>query len=216
MIDLSHPIFSGMQVTPGDPAVQVSPALTRDRDGVEVAELTFGSHTGTHVDAPAHLIDGRRTLDAFSLDELVGDALIIDVVDRVREGSLIDAALVELERFDDIPRIVVIATGWDRWFGSENYLRHPRLDPGLVAELLKRGMRVLAVDMPSVDRDEAETADTTGSSDGLPVHRLVLEADGLIVENLRGLDALGGRARIGIFPLPLAGADGAPARVVAW
>lgn len=216
MIDLSHPIVSGMQVTPGDPAVHIAAALTRDIDGVEVAELSFGSHTGTHVDAPAHLIDGGRTLDAFSLDELVGDALIIDVANRVDEGSLIDAELLQLERFDDIPSIVIIATGWDRWFGSDHYLRHPRLDPDLVAELLKRGMRVLAVDMPSVDRDEAEALNADVSSDWLPVHRLVLGADGLIVENLRGLDSLGDRARLGIFPLPLAGADGAPARVVAW
>jgi len=79
MRDLSHPLHSGMQVYPGDPGVDFAPALELERDGAAVTELHLGSHTGTHVDAPAHTVAGGRTMDRVSLDELVGEALVIRV-----------------------------------------------------------------------------------------------------------------------------------------
>ena len=79
MRDLSHPIRSGMQVYPGDPEVDLSAALELERDGAAVTALHLGSHSGTHVDAPAHTVAGGRTMDAVGLDELVGDALVIRV-----------------------------------------------------------------------------------------------------------------------------------------
>ena len=210
MIDLSHPIATGMTVYPGDPEVRVEPALTVEADGVAVARLDFGSHTGTHVDAPAHTIAGGRTIDRFALDELCGEALILDVADRVAEAAPIDAAMLGLERFTAVPPIVAIRTGWDRCFGTARYLRHPYLDAEAAARLLELGMRVLAVDAFNPDRTPRP-----GESVDFAVHAAVLGADGAIVENLRGLEQLGERAWIGVFPLPLAGADGAPARVAA-
>jgi kynurenine formamidase len=211
VLDLSHPITSGMTVYPGDPEVRVEPALTVAADGVAVARLDLGSHTGTHVDAPAHTIAGGRTIDRIALDELCGEALILDVADRVREETLIDAAMLGLDRFGSVPPIVAIRTGWDRFFGAPRYLRHPYLGAEAAARLLELGMRVLAVDALNPDRTPRP-----GESVDFAVHAAVLGGDGVIVENLRGLEQLGERARIGIFPLPLAGADGAPARVVAW
>ncbi|QBE48403.1 cyclase family protein [Leucobacter triazinivorans] len=213
MIDLSHPIVSGMTVYPGDPGVRVDPALTVSADGVAVARLALGSHTGTHVDAPAHTIPGGRTVDAFDLDELCGEALILDVSDRAVDGTRIDATALELDGLAEAPPIVVIRTGWDRHFDAPRYLRHPYLDVAAADRLQRLGMRVLAIDTLSPDRTPAahETAD-------FAVHAVVLGAGGAIVENLRGveqLEPLGSRVWLGIFPLPLAGADGAPARVVA-
>lgn len=210
MIDLSHPIVTGMTVYPGDPAVRVEPALTVEADGVAVAHLDLGSHTGTHVDAPAHTIDGGRTVDRFSLDELSGEALILDVADRTSDEGRIDAAALGLDRFAGVPPIVAIRTGWDRYFGTPRYLRHPYLDAGAASRLLELGMRVLAVDALNPDRTPRP-----GEAADFAVHAAVLGADGAIVENLRGLERLGERAWVGVFPLPLAGADGAPARAVA-
>ena len=105
-----------------------------------------------------------------------------------------------------LPPIVIIDTGWARWFGQEHRLRHPALAPSAARELVSRGMRVLAVDTLSPD--------PTGG-DASPVHDEVLGADRLIVENLRGLEGLPGRLVVGFFPLKLGG-DGAPIRAVAF
>ena len=116
MRDLSHPIRSGMQVYPGDPEVDLSAALELERDGAAVTALHLGSHSGTHVDAPAHTVAGGRTMDAVDLDELVGDALVI------RVPGLADRATIGVDELGDLPErvpaIVVIETGWAQHFGT--------------------------------------------------------------------------------------------------
>lgn len=207
--DLSHPIQHGMPVYPGDPEVRIEPALALDPDGVGVTSVAMGSHSGTHVDAPAHTVPGGRDMADVALDELVGEAIVLRVpglAEGERYGwSRLEAHARVPER---VPPIVIIETGWARWFGEDRRLRHPALAPEAAAELLRRGMRVLAVDTLSPDP-------TGGADDALPVHEVVLGADGLIVENLCGLEGLPARVRVGFFPLRLAG-DGAPVRAVAF
>lgn len=213
MIDLSRPIYEGMPVYPGDPEVRLREALTIERDGAAVTEVRAGSHTGTHVDAPAHVVPGGRTLDRVSLEELSGDALVIHVaawLDPAADEALDESAL-RLDALEAVPPIVLVRTGWAGRFGSAAYLQHPFLTRGAAARLIDLGMHVLGVDALSPDRSSDQAA---GSS--LPVHELVLGADGLIVENLRGLELLGERARVGLFPLALDGTDGAPVRAVAF
>ena len=207
MRDLSHPIRTGMQVYPGDPAVDLAPALELDRDGAAVTTLHLGSHSGTHVDAPAHTVAGGRTMDAVALDELVGDALVLHV------SGLGDRATIGVDDLGELPErvpsIVVVDTGWAAHFGTDRALRHPALGVEAARLLVARGMHVLGVDTLSPD-----PTDAAGTTE-FPVHEVVLGGDGLIVENLTGLDALPARVRLGIFPLRLAG-DGAPVRAVAF
>jgi kynurenine formamidase len=207
MRDLSHPLSTGMQVYPGDPSVNLSPALELERDGAAVTSLRLGSHTGTHVDAPAHTVAGGRTMDLVALEELVDDALVI------RVAGFGDRATIGIEDLGDLPErvpsIVVVDTGWARHFGTERALRHPALGVEAARLLVDRGMHVLGVDTLSPD-----PTDAAGTTE-FPVHEVVLGGDGLIVENLTGLDGLPSRVRIGVFPLRLAG-DGAPVRAVAF
>ena len=207
MRDLSHPLSTGMQVYPGDPSVNLSPALELERDGAAVTSLRLGSHTGTHVDAPAHTVAGGRAMDLVALEELVDDALVI------RVPGLGDRATIGIEDLGDLPErvpsIVVVDTGWARHFGTERALRHPALGVDAARLLVDRGMHVLGVDTLSPD-----PTDAAGTTE-FPVHEVVLGGDGLIVENLTGLDGLPSRVRIGVFPLRLAG-DGAPVRAVAF
>ncbi|MHA6693597.1 cyclase family protein [Homoserinimonas sp. A520] len=210
MRELSHPISTGMQVYPGDPAVTLKPALELERDGVDVALLHLGSHTGTHLDAPSHTVVGGRTTGSIGLDELVGDALLVHLPELAPRSTYgireIEDALGAIPK--TVPAIVIMDTGWARHFGTDEALAHPSLDRHAAAELMRRGMRLLAVDTLSPDPTSGDAAD-------FPVHEVVLGGDALIIENITGVDALPERIRVGFFPLPI-DADGAPVRAVAF
>ncbi|TDN88455.1 cyclase family protein [Microbacterium sp. BK668] len=209
LLDLSHPLHDGMMVYPGDPGVSIGPALSLDADGVAVGRIAMGSHTGTHVDAPAHTVPGGRSMAEVGLEELVGEAIVLRVTGLADEQVLgWDDLSADGELPESLPPIVILDTDWARWFGDDRALRHPSLDPSAARELMRRGMRVLAVDTLSPD--------PTAASDGaFPVHEAVLGGDGLIVENVCGLARLPSRVRVGFFPLRLVG-DGAPVRGVAF
>lgn len=210
IIDLSHRIHDRMPVYPGDPGVRIRHALQLTSDGVAVDELQLGTHTGTHVDAPSHTVAGGRTMADVELDELVGEALVIRVPGAREREVLGWVRLTEAAGGvpDRVPPIVIVDTGWARWFHDEERReRHPAIGADAARELWARGMRVLAVDALSPDLTGAPEAD-------FPVHEVVLGGDGLIVENLRGVDELPPRVRVGFFPLRLGG-DGSPVRAVA-
>lgn len=207
--DLSHPIRDGMMVYPGDPSVSVGPALSLEADGVAVARIDMGSHTGTHVDAPAHTVPGGRTMASVSLEELVGEALVVRVPGASEAQSYgWDDFVVDGGMPESVPPIVIIDTGWAQSFGDARAVRHPFMGAGVARELMRRGMHVLAVDTLSPDATDASAA-------AFPVHEVVLGGDGLIVENVCGLEGLPARVQVGFFPLRLEG-DGAPVRGVAF
>lgn len=209
MRELSHRISSGMQVYPGDPAVTLEPALTVERDGVDVAMLHLGSHTGTHLDAPSHTVVGGRTTGSISLNELVGEALVIHLPELASRSTYGVAEIADaLGTIPEVlPAIVIMDTGWARHFGNDEAFAHPSLDRDAAVELMRRGMTLLAVDTLSPDP-------TGGDSNEFPVHEVVLGGNALIVENLTGLEGLPERIRVGFFPLAI-DADGAPVRAVA-
>jgi arylformamidase len=76
IIDLSQPIEDGMPVYPGDPAVRVQVAHTYEREGWLLRDLRMGSHTGTHVDAIAHMHPDGPTLDDLPLSRFCGPAVV--------------------------------------------------------------------------------------------------------------------------------------------
>ncbi len=209
--DLSRPVRTGMTVYPGDPGVEITSALTLDRDGVAVARLRLGSHTGTHLDAPAHTVPAGRATGSIGLDELTGAALIVHLpplpARAIYDLDALDAALPQ-GLPDRVPAIIVVNTGWSRHFDTPTATEHPALEAGAAAELVRRGMHLLAVDTLSPDPT------LTGSVD-FPVHAVVLGSDRLIVENLTNLDGLPESTLIGFFPLAI-DADGAPVRAIAF
>jgi kynurenine formamidase len=211
MRDLSHPVHTGMTVYPGDPEVTITSALTLERDGVAVAALSLGSHSGTHLDAPAHTVPGGRTTGSIDLDELTGEALVVHLPPlpprSVYGLAVLDAALTR-GLPDRVPAIVIVHTGWASHFGTAAAVDHPALEADAARELIRRGLHVLAVDTLSPDP-------TVTGPVAFPVHEVVLGSDRLIVENLANLDGLPERLRVGIYPLAI-DADGAPVRAVAF
>ena len=211
LIDLSHRITGGMTVFPGDPEVSVADAATLEADGFRVSALHLGSHTGTHLDAPAHSIADGATLDDVALEQLIAPLVILDARGRAARESI---GLDVLETAPPIGPgdIVAVMTGWDARFGHDSYLEHPVIDVALAEALWQRGVWVLGVDTLNPDA-------SWPGEDGawhLPVHELWLGRGGVIVENLAHLDRAPAQgAEAIILPLKLDGLDGAPVRAVA-
>jgi kynurenine formamidase len=214
LLDLSVPITTGMPVYPGDPQVEAVPALTVADAGVNVLRLHLGSQTGTHVDAPFHIDDALPRLDELPLTRFTGPAVVMDVRGLPPRTPIPpDAVPPGLAPGD----VLLIATGWSRHWGSGDYPAHPYPAPETAEAIIAAGVRTVGIDALSVDRTPAP-----GSGDfSLAAHRVLCGAGAVIAENLTGLDRLadaqdGGCAiEVSLFPIPLAGADGAPVRAVA-
>ena len=207
IIDLTLPVYPGMPVYPGDSNVVFRPALVHEKDGFSVHELRMGTHTGTHIDAPCHSDPHGAPADAPEvLDACVGDAVLIDISMRLRGNKIL---LQHLETaLSSIPQggRVLIATGWSSRFGNENYYTcHPSLSDEVADELIRREIRLLGIDMPSlhITRDDV-------------IHDKLLSAGIVIVESLTNLAALKKRhVFFSAAPLRLLGLDGSPVRAYA-
>ncbi|MBU3865658.1 cyclase family protein [Streptomyces sp. 4503] len=209
LIDLSVPVATGMPVYPGDPRVTIAPALSAAADGVNVLHLDLGSQSGTHVDAPFHIDDALPTLDELPLERFWGRAVVVDARGAEPRTPLRPSLFEGRLRAGDI---VLVATGWSRHWGGEDYLAHPYLT-GEAAELLvAAGIRTVGIDALSVDPTPA---------DDFPAHRILCGAHAVIAENLTGLGPLldaqtaGEPIEVSLLPLRLPAADGAPVRAVA-
>lgn len=211
--DLSQPLDGEGTVYPGDPAVSATPHATHESDGYRVAALALGSHSGTHVDAPSHLLTDGRDLDEFELSTFSFDAVRIDCTDAgAREPIGRDAVATAPIDAD----LLVVRTGWSEHRGTDRYLDHPHLSPDAAAWLAENGFHV-GVDAPNVDPSPPIDADEQSNDEpeGFPAHRALLGNDRVLVENLAGLGAPPDRFELCAYPLPLPDADGAPARAVA-
>ncbi|QKV90638.1 cyclase family protein [Streptomyces sp. NA02950] len=209
LIDLSVEIATGMPVYPGDPQVAIAPALSVAADGVNVLHLDMGSQSGTHVDAPFHIDEALPTLDQLPLERFWGEAVVVDAR-GARPRSPLGPSL-----FEGMPRagaIVLIATGWSRHWGTDDYLTHPYLTREAAELLVAAGVRTVGIDALSVDATPA---------DDFPAHRVLCGAHAVIAENLTGLAPLldaqtaGEPIEVSLLPLRLPSADGAPVRAVA-
>lgn len=196
-VDLTRPVAPGVPVFPGDP--EFSERRIRG-EGFRITELSLGTHTGTHVDAPAHVDDDGPTLDELPLELFAGTARVLDVrgrraisPDDVRPGAG--------------SRIVLLHTGWDEFAGTDREFDHPFLTPEAAGSLRDRGTRTVGIDTASVD--------VPGS---LAAHRILLgdrDDPGVLVENLRGLAGLPATVEFFAFGWALTGGDGSPVRAVA-
>ena len=207
IIDLTHTIEEGMPVFPGAEQPRLLQAFTLEADGFREKKLTFHSHTGTHMDAPAHVLDDPRTLDRFPVDRFVGSAISI----RTPRGENAVIEVGDLYRREaEIAQCdyLLLNTGWERFWGDERYFGgFPVLSVEAARWLGDLGLKGVGVDAISVD---------PVASAELPVHRELLSRGMVIVENLANLDALPeGSFLFCCLPLKIKGADGAPVRAVA-
>lgn len=205
--DLSHTITPGMPVYPGTEPPVFGAACTIDAHGFEEKQLTLFSHTGTHMDAPSHILMDGKPLDRFAADRFVGSGIVVDV-SRAAEGSVRTADLAGYESI--LPRIdfLLLYTGWSPKWGTEAYFQgYPVLTVGAARFLKTFNLSGIGVDAISVDPPRTET---------FPVHRILLRAGILIIENLTNLLPLVDMEFTFICPpLKIENADGSPVRALA-
>jgi arylformamidase len=166
-------------------------------DGYNLSRLVFGSHSGTHVDAPLHFIGEGGAVDRLPLDALIGPALVIDARIVAQE---IDVELLKRELPPDCERVIFSTRNSELWDEPGFRSDFVGISPDAAALLVERGVRLVGIDYLSVGSPET--------------HRELLTHDVVLLEglDLRGVAA--GRYRLACLPLRIVGADGAPARAV--
>jgi len=208
LIDLSHTISPSMPVYPGSDPPSLDQACSIEKDGFAEKRLVLFSHSGTHVDAPAHILPGAPTLDRQALDRFCGRAAVLDLTNL--PGKVIGPAALESYRhFFEENHFILLHTGWGRLWGKDEYFRgFPVLSPEAAHWACGFGLKGIGVDAISVDR--------VGPA-GFPVHEILLGHGLVIVENLANLDLLpaGQSFNFCCFPLNIQGGDGSPVRAVA-
>jgi arylformamidase len=206
VLDLSHYISADMPVYPGTEGPRLSQATTIAREGFAEKLITMYSHTGTHMDAPGHIVEGAATLDAFDVGHFVGEAALVDV--SACRGH-IDLHVIE-SRAEAIRAkdFLILRSGWSRLWGQAAYFEgFPVLTAEAADFIVSLGVRGLGLDMISVD---------VVNSVDFPIHRILFRAGLVVVENLDRLEALGSTPFLfSCLPLKMPASDGSPVRAVA-
>jgi len=198
IIDLSVKLDEKMPTYPGDPKVEIEPAGVLDKDGFADSLLSFGTHAGTHIDAPFHMLQGGKTLDDFPANKFVGRGKLVNLNSQTSVSDIEGLSLSP----DDI---VLFKSGFSQHFYEPKYFKdYPVISERVAQFLADNKVKMVGLDTCSVDNQR-----------DFPVHKILLKAEILIIENLTNLDKLVGKA-FKVFALPLRlDLDGSPARVVA-
>lgn len=202
--DVTVPITNAMPVWPGDPPVRLSAKshLSEDKThSVRLTSIEMGSHTGTHIDAPFHMIEGGKRLEEFPLETLTGPARVFDVT-GVR--SLGHASLERLD-WNGVERALFKTENSKHWQDGRFYEDFVYLDPDGAEFLVEQGIRLVGIDYLSIDKF---------GSGSHPSHFVLLKRNIPILEGLNLSAVLPGDYTVVALPLNLQNADGAPARVI--
>ena len=142
-VDLSHPIYNDMPTYPSDPDVSIIREKEISTNRTLLHSFTMGTHTGTHLDAPAHVIQDGKTLDEFPLSSFSGHAVKVD-----------ENSYNRLKQIDGIFNGVIYETGWYKHFYNSNIFygrKRPIIPQKLIEVIIGLGIKYFGCDLPSVD-----------------------------------------------------------------
>lgn len=195
--DVSVPVDERLPTWPGDPTFsrRLDSSIADGADA-NVSELRCGVHTGTHVDAPNHFIDGAGGIETIDVEALVGPALVVDV----GNAEAIDSKVLAEVELDGAERVLFRSRNGRLWEQDDFASEFVAITPDGAQILLDAGVRLVGVDYLSVG--DAET------------HRILLGARIVCLEGLDLRLVEPGRYDLFCGPMKLVGSDGAPARVL--
>ncbi|EKQ56106.1 MULTISPECIES: cyclase family protein [unclassified Clostridium] len=209
IIDLTHTISENMPVYPGTECPKLEIANTYEKDGFKETLLTMFSHTGTHMDAPAHLFDQRATLDSLPVEQFVGKGLVIDCSD-LQDGQRITMEYIKrVKEKADKAEYILFYTGWDeRWGTSAYFGNYPYITEEVAEYLIHSKKKGVGLDVIGIDPI---------SDVNLKIHKqLFHKTDIVVIENLTRLGVVGSDLfTFCALPLKYENSDGAPIRAIA-
>ncbi|HEY9160830.1 MAG TPA: cyclase family protein [Desulfomonilia bacterium] len=209
VIDLSRTISEDMPVYPGTEQPVISNPCTIDGCGFAEKKITLYSHTGTHMDAPSHILRGAPCLEDLGAGHFIGKGAVIDLSRKAVKNHSIE--LDELLVFKELvtkKQFILLHTGWGKYWGRDNYFKgYPVLSTESAEWLAGFNLRGIGIDMISIDPPDTED---------MRIHKIFLSRNIVIIENLSNLSELTGKNFIFCcFPLKLMNSDGSPARAIA-
>ena len=200
LIDISRRLQNGMPVWPGDTNFSFELSWTKEESGsVNVGKLTLSTHTGTHIDAPFHFDENGKKVIDLDPNLYVGEARVIELLD------VESIKKVDLEAFslNGVKRLLIKTNSWKNDNAFPERIPHIEKD---VAEFLKEnGIKLLGIDVPSVDPLDSKE---------LVAHHGLHENGVHILESIDLRSVSEGDYELIALPLPLTDADGSPVRAV--
>jgi len=205
--DVSVPLSAATPTYPGDPGIDIKGWKTLAQgDMANVSLMSFGLHSGTHVDAPAHFIIGGSKVESLPLESLIGEAEVVEVANDIR---VIDADFVAANCAPGSQRILFKTRNSAFWNNSQDGFRedYTYIHPDAARLLVDSGVKLVGIDYLSVEQFKSEKFET---------HFALLSSDVVILEGLDLRAVPSGLYELICLPLKIAGGsgDGAPARVI--
>jgi arylformamidase len=202
--DISVGISPDLPVWPSDPPV-VLERVSKISEGANSngSHLSCSVHTGTHIDAPVHFIEGAEGIDQLPLNVLIGRAYVIDL----RKATVLDAETLDSAGIPPRTKRILFKTkNSSLWTKGEKGFRKDfvAVDASGAQWLVKKGVQLVGVDYLSV----------APYKQSREPHRTLLEADVVILEGLNLSEVRQGRYMLYSLPIKLVGSDGAPARAI--
>jgi kynurenine formamidase len=187
IIDLSHVITDGMVTYKGLPGPHICDFISREQSAAnyddgstfQIGRIDMVANTGTYVDVPSHRFADGRDLSEMGVEAFANLPGIV-VRKPFESGLAVDADAFEGLEVEG--KAVLVATGWDRNWGSENYYSdHSFLTPEAAEYLVANGAALVGIDSHNIDDTRVRTR---------PVHTALLGAGIPVCEHMTGLGAL--------------------------
>ncbi|HLR34308.1 MAG TPA: cyclase family protein [Tissierellales bacterium] len=199
-IDLSYTIEDGFTTHPYDEELKLYRNRSLNKDKYNDSRLETGMHVGTHIDVASHLMDSNILVSDYSADKFIGKGCLLDARNQ-------DVIKMKKEYLDIVERnsIVLLYTGFENQFEcAEYFINHPVVEKELAEFFVNKKVKMVGMDLPAPDKYPFE------------IHKILLEKDFLIIENMKNLESLLNIDKFEIIALPLKiKAEGSPVRVVA-
>ena len=207
IIDLTQLIEENMPVYPDTEGPVFDLAGTYEADGFRETRLSICSHNGTHVDAPFHLFEKGVALENLPITRFIGRGLVIDCRDIMAEQEIPMEKIDRVRDMADRAEYLLFLTGWSRFWGENIYFeKYPVISEEICRYVIDSGKKGIGLDTVSVD---------PVSDSHLTRHRMLLQSEIVIVENLKNIELLGENLfTFAALPLKFRNSDGAPVRAV--
>ncbi len=202
--DISLPLQKGIPYWPGDEAPKIEQYLSiANGDIVNGTWLNSSAHIATHLDAPKHLYDDGKTIEQLSLEILTGPVAVINIAETDR----IDRNVLKGLNWPGVPRILFKTRNSELWREPTHEFQsnYVSLTADGAEFLLEKEVNLVGIDYLSVD---------LYSNKDLPVHKLLLKNEVIVIENVNLLEVPPGIYELYCLPLRIVGSDGAPARAI--